>query len=86
MQDVPEEDAGVAETPQHLTGGSDRGHGHVDVQASGLAVRKRAALPLTGQASREGTGVKRHCSDTEKRKDALSQSLRKELPFRRERA
>ena len=45
-QHVFEDDAGAAETPQRLAGGSDGGH--VGVQASGLAVRKRATLRLTG--------------------------------------
>ena len=63
-QDDLADDAGVAETPRLLVGASDGGHRHVGVQAARLAVRKRAALRLTGQARREGTGVMRHCSDT----------------------
>ncbi len=34
--------------------------------------------PRTGQTRRDGTGVKRHCSDREKREDSPSPFIRKE--------
>lgn len=42
-QDVFEDDTDVAETPRHLVGASDGGHGRVGVQASGMMAGSFAA-------------------------------------------
>ena len=56
VQDVFEDDTGVAETPRHLVGGSDGGHGHVGVQTFGMMARGIAGAARAGRPSGASRG------------------------------